>query len=515
MKWKPATWHAFIALHSWVGMLAGMLLFVAFYAGAFTVFQPALQQWATPAPDAVGTAADMQRLLDESLARHPEANKHLGMTFPGYLLPAPSAYWQDRHGTWQFATPHRLDGSPARPTAELPELINDLHYSLGFPGAGTLLMGVVSLLYGIALVSGVVIYLPEFAKDVFALRRGRNLKRFWRDVHSAFAALCLPFHAVFAVTGALLCLLAVLMLALGPLAYRGGLMAASGAAMDTAPIRAASGVARPLLPVAAWVAQAEAVARANGLPGFVPQYLKLANAGDANATVELTGAVPRTVGAGVIALDAATAAPLAVQLPGHRDTNHATLAWVYALHYGSYGNVVVQWLYLLLGLGGAALFYAGNLLWIESRRRRRAAVQPRSAQVMARTTVGVCIGLCVAVSAAALAAQLLPRSNVELSGGERWVCFATWAACVLWAAWRAPIHAARELLWLAAALTAALPIAHGLATGGWPWHSLASGQLAVFAVDVGALALAAVFSTLAHAAGRRARDGEGNSVWAG
>ncbi|MDO1528074.1 PepSY-associated TM helix domain-containing protein [Fulvimonas sp. R45] len=515
MKPKPATLRVFTSLHSWVGLLAGLALFVAFYAGAITVFQQPVQQWATPHAAATGSIDDMQRLLDAVLARHPDAGGNLGMTFPGYMGAGPSAYWPDRHGTWQFATLDNPDGSPQRPGADLPVLVNELHFSLGLPETfGMYLMGVVSLLYGIALVSGLVIHLPRLARDLFALRPGRNLKRFWQDAHNAIGVLSLPFHAVFAVTGAMLCLSVVLMMALGPLGWQGKLLAASGPAMDTAPAVRQAGVARPMLPVAAWVAHARAVARDQGLDGFTPQYLKLAHGGDAHATVEITGDAPRTLAAGTLALDATSGALLASQLPGHRDANHATLAWAYALHFGNYGNAVVQWLYFLLGLGGAFLFYSGNLLWIESRRRRRQAEQGRSSQVMARATVGVCIGVCVAISAAAVAAQLLPRLGWDVATGERWACFAGWALCLLWACARAPARGACELLWLAAVLTALAPLAHGFATGGWFWRNAAAGQLAPAAVDLGALALALGFATLARATARRARDGEPNSVWA-
>jgi len=380
MKLKPTTLRAFTSLHSWVGLLAGLALFVAFYAGAITVFQQPLRQWASPHLAANGSLDDMQRLLDHVLARHPAAHQSLGMTFPGYFQPSATAYWPDRHGTWQFATTEAPEGRPARPGAPLPDLVDELHYSLGLPVAGTYLMGVVSLLYGIALVSGLLIHLPRLAKDLFALRPGRNLKRFWQDAHNAIGVLSLPFHAVFAVTGAMLCLSVVLMMAIGPLAYRGELLAASGAAMNTAPVRPEAGVDAPLAPLSTWVAQARSTARRQGIDDFAPQYLKLVHAGDRHATVEITGTAPHTMAAGTLALDAHSGTLIADQLQGTRDANHATLAWAYALHFGDYGNAAVRWLYFLLGLGGAFLFYSGNLLWIESRRRRRQPVQGRSSR---------------------------------------------------------------------------------------------------------------------------------------
>jgi uncharacterized iron-regulated membrane protein len=514
MKLKPATLRTFTTLHSWVGMLAGFALFVAFYAGAITVFHHPLQQWASPQLAATASLDDAQQLLDQVLARHPEAREHLGMTFPGYELAEPTAYWQDAQGVWQFATPQQLAGSPTPPGASLPELVNELHYTLGLPLAGTWLMGLVSLLYGTALVSGFVIHLPRLFKDLFALRPGRNLKRFWQDAHNVIGVLSLPFHIMFAVTGALLCLLFVLMLALSPLVHDGKLMAASAAAMDTAPIVQKADVSRPLSPLASWHARAIAVAAEHGVADFVPGYLKLAHAGDAHAVVEITGTSPRGLGAGAVALDATSGAVLATQLPGSRDANHAVLSAVYALHFGDYGNVAVRWLYFLLGLGGAFLFYSGNLLWIESRRKRRQAEQGRSSLIMARATVGICIGVCVAISAAFVAAQLLPALGWHTAAGERWICFGSWALCATWASWRAPLRAARELLWLAAVVTTLVPLAHGLGTGWWFWRSAAAGHDALWAIDLGALAMAAGFAALARATARRGRDGEANSVWA-
>ncbi|OOG57369.1 PepSY-associated TM helix domain-containing protein [Rhodanobacter sp. C03] len=520
MKLKSTTMRTFTTLHSWVGLVAGFALFVAFYAGAITVFQHALQQWATPhAVDARnGTLDDAQRLLDSMLAQHPEARDHLGMTFPGYELTQATAYWQDSHGTWLFATQDNLAGSPTPLVAALPELVNELHYSLGIPPVGTWLMGIVSLLYGVALVSGLVIHLPRLTKDLFALRPGRNLKRFWQDAHNVIGVLSLPFHLMFAVTGAVLCLLFALMLALNPLIYHGKLMAASSAAMNTAPVLQQADIAKPLSPLALWHARSIAVARSQGLADFQPAYLKLAHADDAHAVVEITGTSPRALGGGAVALDATTGALLSAQLPGARDANHATLAATYALHFGDYGKITIKWLYFLLGLGGAFLFYSGNLLWIESRRKRRQPAQGRAQIAMARATVGICIGVCVAISAAFVAAQLLPllsaRFDWNVGTGERWVCFVSWALCALWAAWRPPVHVAHELLWLAAIVTALIPVAHGVASGWWFWRSAAAGHGALFGIDIGALALAIGFAAMARATARRGRHGEPNSVWA-
>jgi uncharacterized iron-regulated membrane protein len=517
MKFSSQTLRTFTTLHTWVGLVAGFALFVAFYAGALTLFHHDLPLWQTP--HAVDTPAasldDAQRLLDGVLARHPTARAHVGMTFPGADHPQPIAYWQDAKGTWLYAWLDHYDGSVTPPQTGLAELVNELHYSLGLPVAGTYLMGIVSLLYGVALLSGLVIHLPKLLGDLFALRPGRNLKQMWQDAHNVIGVLSLPFHLMFAVTGALLCLVFLQMAALNPLIFDGKLLQAVPAAMDTAPVREPSGQPGAGTQLRMLHARAIEVARAQGVADFEPAFLKLAHAGDANATIEITGESGGTLGPlGAVGLDAASGRLLSSQLPGQRDANHATLSAAYALHFGEFGNGVVVWLYFLLGLGGAFLFYSGNLLWIESRRKRRQVEQGRAQINMARATVGVCIGLCVAVSASFVGAQILEQVAPQaVDHGIRWICFATWAACALWAALRRPDQAARELLWAAAVSTALVAVAHGGLTGYWPWTSAARGYWPLFWVDAVALALAFGFATLARASLRRARHGDPNSVW--
>src|SRR5690606_40471958 len=58
----------------------------------------------------------------------------------------------------------------------------------------------IAMMYGLALVSGLIIFLPSLAKDLFALRLGKNLKLMWKDAHNAIGFFSLPFHLVIALT---------------------------------------------------------------------------------------------------------------------------------------------------------------------------------------------------------------------------------------------------------------------------------------------------------------------------
>jgi len=317
------------------------------------------------------------------------------------------------------------------------------------------------------------------------------------------------------VTGAWLCLFAWQIAVLDPLLFDGRLKEVLPATMDTAPVFKPAHTTATLGSLALWQQRAIETAAQQGME-FEPVYLKLAHAGDAHAVVEISGKVPRALAPlGAIAMNAATGEILTTQLPGQRDANHATLSGIYALHFGEYGNALVPALYFLLGMGSSFLFYSGNLLWIESRRKRRQIQQGRVQIMMARITVGVCIGLCAAISAAFVAAQVFEFfCSAQVENGIRASCFLIWGASIAWAIWRTPAQAARELLWLAALLTLLVPLAHGVFTGRWLWHSAWAGQWSLFCIDATALAMSAGFAALARASTRRARYGDPNSVWA-
>src|SRR5690606_21366798 len=91
-------------------------------------------------------------------------------------------------------------------------------------------------------------------------------------------------------------------------------------------------------------------------------------------------------------------------LPGRQDLPHASVSSFFALHMASYGGAPLQWIYFVLGLAGAWLFYGGNLLCIESRRRRASRdggvppVQRLDTRLMASVTVGVCLGCICGIS---------------------------------------------------------------------------------------------------------------------
>ncbi|MEN7527786.1 MULTISPECIES: PepSY domain-containing protein [unclassified Cupriavidus] len=522
---KANTLRVFNTLHTWVGLMAGWALFIAFFAGAITVFHHELHVWQNPdrlegkhAAEVHVEGPAIDAFVQKLIAVHPDAANSVYVGLPSHEEPDFNAYWQDKAGEWHTMNGERLNGDKAAQnstsldhvTGELSAFLNALHYSLGLGLNGTYFMGIISILYGLALVSGVILHLPRLKKDLFAVRPGRNLKRFWMDSHNVIGLFSLPFHLIFAITGAMFCLSLVMVMVFNVLTFDGKLFETIPRVTSGTSEVSASGRPSPTMPSA----QLLAIAREHGGEHFTPTAIRFQRYGDANAVADVRGESARALGnGGSVGIHAAANEPnagklIANQTASGRDTNHMVYSAMFALHYGTYGDMAVRIVYLIAGLAGAFLFYSGNLLWIETRRKARQAEQPRVHKLLAQATVGVCIGTCIGVALCFPAALLWPERAVS------YVFWPVFGVAVAWALVRPPIRAAVELLYVAALATLTVPLADLILAGDNLFSAALQGRWVIAGFDIAAIAMAVGYVALARATQRRAQNGPVESVWA-
>ncbi|MFT4069213.1 PepSY-associated TM helix domain-containing protein [Paraburkholderia sp.] len=516
-------------VHTWTGIVAGLLLFIAFYAGAITMFKDSLSDWTTPPAVATSPSVPLERadvLIERTLDAHPAARKLFTLSLVGEDRVRLS--WQSAPGQrWDawLDDAGRLHAAQSRPS-DAARFIDVLHMTAGVPGGydvGMGVMGVVSLLYGLALVSGVIVLLPTLVKDLFALRIGKNLKRMWLDAHNAVGILSLPFHLVMALSVVAFGLSDYIFNVQDRVIYDGALqpmMLAQNPFFATAPIvpRAASEPAPAMLPPARLLAKVHERA-----PRFEPTALRYRRAGQPGATVFVAGDDARYLArdGGFALMDPFTGRFLNAQfLPGAADGNNwsASTSAFYALHFGSYGGAPVRWGYFVLGLAGAFLFYSGNLLWIESRRKalRRDGIpvtQRRSTFMMASLSVGVALGCICGISLTLLAGKLLAGRVDDLHTWHIGIYYAVFVGSIAWAMVRGAARGSVELLALATWSTAAIPLASlvgALAPSSGLWFSADAGPLGV---DIGAALGALCFAWMWRKTRERIAAGREDSVW--
>ncbi|MBD9470445.1 PepSY-associated TM helix domain-containing protein [Pseudoxanthomonas sp. PXM01] len=506
-------------VHIWVGIVSGLMLFIAFYAGAITMFEKPLERWATP-PSALAPPPPVSRapeLVRAVLTEHPRAAKNYSVVIATTPDAPARVIWRERgerpRQFTEFGASFAPDGTlqvEQLRKAPVAQLVDTLHQMVGLPFPDAVarpIMGIVALLYAVALVSGVIILLPTLAKDFFALRIGKNIKRLWLDVHNALGFVSLPFHLVMALTCVVFAFHDPFYDLQGKVVYPDGIQ--WGEEEHAPPPRPGT----PLLPADELLRRVQ-----TQLPGFEIQSFTFQQ-GEDRVEGRVTGLdVRHGTRARTYAsthLDPYTGEVDPHDLPGHMERWDGAVNAFFMLHFGSYGGNPVRWLYLLLGLGGALVFYTGNLLWIESRRRKQRDAglpeQKRSTRILGALTVGVSLGSVAGISATLAATKWLPAQVDNVAAWHEGIYYAVFVLAVAWAFARGSARGAYELLWLAALATALVPL--GSLAGLWgvagTWNHGGSG----IAVDLTAVAVVPVLLWAAARTRRRALGGHRDSVW--
>lgn len=513
-------------IHSWVGIISGLALFIAFYAGAITMFEDPLQRWAS-APTELSPPPSLERtpeLVEKVIAAHPEARK----AYRVHILTGPE---QPARVSWETGTRREpgpthfaslaSDGSlevTARKPSEVAQLVDVLHQQVGLPfdhEVAMPIMGVIALLYAVAIVSGVICLLPSLVKDLFALRFGKNLKRMWLDLHNVLGLFSLPFHIVMALTAVVFAFHDPFYLAQGAVQRIG-----TEQVEQRRPPRPDPNAPPPELAVVSGVLPPAELARRieAQMPGFTLKSVSYEYDDEEGPHGHIMGSDPRyglrgaTFGIGEV--DTRTGEIIeADYLPGRQGAWFATISSFFALHFGNYGGAPVRWSYFFLGLAGAFLFYSGNLLWIESRRKKErkagAVEQTGATRILGALTVGVPLGCVAGISLTIAAAKWLPQDWSDPAAWHSGIYYAVFVLAVVWALARGAARAGAELLWVAAAMTALIPLTSLLTIAGIGWSHDGSDRL----IDAVAIVGAAGFALMAQAARRRAVGGPRDSVW--
>ena len=514
---KLSTFKTFVDIHTWTGLGAGFALFIAFYTGAITIFTEQVEAWESyvVATSPVQNYDQAQRLVDQVLKETPAAAANLRLGLSTSDQPQHKARWFEKLEDSTFKNHTFMlqeDGalSIEHNKKRLARFIYRLHYTAGLPSSfGLQVLGIICLIYGVALVSGVLIFLPSFLKNLSIVRMGANKKRFWLDTHNVIGVFTLPWHVMYAWSSALLALSIYFMAPFQFMVFDTDLVDIIGPDIGVVQQAEPSGKRSDILPVEKLVAIAQ-----REVPNMAVTRLHYKHAGDSNGTVRLSGnanagtLVPRAK----VYVSTSTGEVLSVENPDSASVGSTFLRGLYSLHFADFSGYTVKIVYFVLGLAGAFLFYSGNLLWIESRRKRRTNTQPSATLLVARLNSGVCIGAMAGVSAAFLAARALaelPNSDTLVEATYYGVLFLS----VAWSFYRPVAGGTRDLLYLCAVLTAGIPVFDAWFVDMPIWHSIATQHWVLVTVDSIAILCAASFWKMARSVDARAKNGAKNSVW--
>lgn len=522
-------------LHTWTGILTGMFLFIAFYAGSIIVFEDEVAQWATPPADAFEAVPldQANALITATIEQEPASARTFWFALDDRSTePSGTLSWEvlpegagehDDMGAKHFRATLDGDGHPVveeEHPSRVAAFINVLHMVVGLPvdNEGTrLFMGGVSLLYFLSLVSGIIYMLPRLVRDLFALRIDDQLRRMWRDAHVVVGLASLPFHLVIALTAAAFALHDPIYAVQNFVVHDGDLR---GVFVGPPPEDPTPPDLAALLPPSRLIERVRAEA-----PGFEVYGLQYVGITTPRASVRVwghdeRGFAFRTLG-GFALVDPYTGdLRTTAYLPGHQGAGGTVLSALFAGHFATFGGRVIDWLYVALGLSGAWLFYSGNLLWLEVRRKRlrRGSQGPlppqrRSTRWMASATVGVCLGAVAGISTLLVSAKGLHLVGLEPDAWHRTVYYVVFFGCIGWSFARGGPRASVELLGFAALTTLAIPLTSLVARLSPSLGLWAHDDLGSLVLEGTALIAAVSFAGLAWFTARRVYSGPRDSVW--
>ncbi len=523
---KSKTIKKLYTLHSWVGIITGILLFVIAFTGAVSVFgRDEIKLWANPEIRTLAPVdtVKIERLIEEYATKVPEHYKEEVLVFLPGVRSSTRLFimFESHHGEPQTES-EWVEGEKPKPehnppvatifefdpvtydyvqekTGLVEELFAESQYDLsefivGFHAdlhmgrpIGLLTTGVLGLTMMLSIVTGIFIH-RKILVQFFTFRPRKNYSLMLNDGHKAIGVWGLLFNSVIAFTGAFLGLAIVVLVPAAAFVSFGGDQDKLVETFTAVPDPIILNITQPTAISAAFehvfTIDEDAEISRMTIKGY----------GDKSAMMYLSAAGGDSM-AGQTAVYNADGKFIEIysnfgRLEGY---SGAILDVMFPLHFGNFGGVFVKLIWAVLGLGTALLPLTGLMLWME---RGVNSTNPKytlmTYQRFNRLIVGGCGGIVVATFLLFPANAFLKYIMVVDNVGPAiwWPFFGSWLLITLSAFFvKCEKHFAKQLTILTAfILMLVLPI--DLAVSGREMMSnFTYGQQISLGIDLACLAM--------------------------
>ncbi len=352
------------SIHKWTSLVGTVFLLVLCLTGLPLIFDDEISDWLNP-PGATAAPGPQTPMLDTivgaMLAKHPgDVVVSLGFLKDRPAVQVTSAatpktpFNQAHKQTFDLRT-----GAPSDIQAQrrgpVMTFIRDLHTDLflGLPGA--LFLGVMALTLIVAIVSGVVLYVPFMRRLTFGtVRSGRSVRTRWLDLHNLLGIVTVTWLLAVSITGAINTLHDPVADAVRADIFRMGKSYQGEPAKRLSSVDAALATARKALPDGALVSLFYPGA------GFsTPRHYAVFARGDRPITSQLFYAA---------LVDAETGQLATIyEMPWYAKA----LLLSQPLHFGDYGGLPLKIIWALLDILTIVVLGSGLYLWLAKARLSR------------------------------------------------------------------------------------------------------------------------------------------------
>ncbi|MCM2681280.1 PepSY-associated TM helix domain-containing protein [Echinimonas agarilytica] len=347
-----------LSAHSGIGLAVSVLMYVVCITGTFAVFYHDFERWEQPQVEEFTSLspAAMLRAQQEFNARV-DSDKSLYIVLPTHEQPrshistGDDEFWVNQDGSLGEAV-----------NAQWTHLLTQLHVHLLIPGqAGLIVVGLLGVMLTALVISGVLAH-PRIFKDAFRFRWGGSGQQQQIDLHNRLSIWALPFHLMFAVTGAFFGLVGLLILLATSAFYDGDQSALIDDVYGTDPVIEHS---------AKEVNFEQAFTHLNEFaPTVTPIYAVIQEPGTEQQYLEIAAAVDgRFIYSEIYRFESDGSM---INHQGFSDgpTARQVAYSVYRIHFGHFSGYAVKILYFVLGLALTVVCVSGIHIWLNKKPRR-------------------------------------------------------------------------------------------------------------------------------------------------
>lgn len=377
--YRPDIVRAMLGGHGLLGIAFAAILYLVCLTRAISVFQQDLTLWEEPGLPQVGSVSDAAVARAVAHVAPHAGDQALYVSFPDADMPRlrlTTQHGADEHN-WIADAQGKIVGEARAPWTEF---LTRLHIQLHLPRSwGAFVVGLAGVALLSSLISGILSH-PRVLRDAFHLRLGGARRLQEADIHNRLGVWALPFHALIALTGALLGLSTVIVGALAMLLYRGD--TGKVYAMLSPPRPAVDARAAPMPDIGAMLAKARAHA-----PEARPRMMTITHAGRRDASVLLSAGRPGLLAAQDSYTFDAAGRIMQEKHPGGLTLGEKILGSLGPLHFGWFGGPLLRIAYGLLGVALCVVTSSGIHIWL-ARRRDRGSPLPHWERVWAAVLWG-------------------------------------------------------------------------------------------------------------------------------
>ncbi|CAN7542436.1 PepSY domain-containing protein [Acidovorax sp. LjRoot129] len=378
------TLNRLFVLHSWAGIVTGLLMFIVCFSGAVVVFKNEIDLWANPSLAQLprsATPAPLDAVLTQLHTRYPGATVET-IALPDAVNPSYFAFVRERGAPASTRTKVALrsdTGAVVGPVdSQLGQYLRMLHVFLffgprwivGFLGAAMLVL----------IVTGIVIHRKILA-ELFTQRWGRSFRVVMSDLHKSAGIWGLFFHILIATTGA--------WMGLAPLFEQGYKYVTTSSIEAAAPKPARKAAGDAAEPVRMQSLDALHATAQQAVPGLEARYVSMRRWGTDTAEASFTGNLDGHLASTArVDTNAATGVPKKVHDPRTAGFWSLVNGLMEPLHFGDFGGLALKWLYFFLGMTPAFLSISGTLIWLDARQQRRREAEAAQASAGGMAAAG-------------------------------------------------------------------------------------------------------------------------------